>query len=503
MDRADTYTKYVNLALQLDRIQKKDAWKRNKVSSLYDWERIESRLANMQELRRAHDINGLIHCLRQDLMKNLGGICNPTLYNISNVGTKVLIEQYHNEVIKCVQYIYYYQGSKLNLQRKLEFFAETRHSYGRTALFLSGGASFGKFHFGVCKALYEHDLFPRVIAGSSVGSLIAACICTHSYSDLWKIFREDYQAMTAHILEPKFSSVFDALKKLKEGEPLLSTEVLKQACYRFTKDITFLEIFEKYKWNLNVTVTDGIRQGDSKLLNYLTAPNVVVWSAVVASCSIPGVFQSVELMIKTEDGKLKPYYMSRLRGNFKFIDGSVACDLPLSRMSELFNINTYIVSQVNPHASLFVTSDGQLSSQSRLRRNITKLARNLLGNEIRHLINQMYTLGIIPSYIKGIVDLVMQSYRGHVTISPNPSLRDYRKLIDDVDSEGFDQHMQNTYIQTVQRIDHIRALYGIEREFDRYYLRLKQKLNSEINLKNDKDLIKYSINQMLVRNYCQ
>ena len=74
---------------------------------MYDWERIESRLANMQELRRAHDNNGLIHCLRQDLMKNLGGICNPTLYNISNVGTKVLIEQYHNEVIKCIQMIYY------------------------------------------------------------------------------------------------------------------------------------------------------------------------------------------------------------------------------------------------------------------------------------------------------------------------------------------------------------------------------------------------------------
>ena len=178
-------------------------------------------------------------------------------------------------------------------------------------------------------------------------------------------------------------------------------------------------------------------------------------------------------MIKTEDGKLKPYYMARLRGNFKFIDGSVACDLPLSRMSELFNINTYIVSQVNPHSALFVTSDGQLSSSSRLRRNITKLSRNLLGNEIRHIINQMYTLGIIPSYIKGIVDLVMQSYRGHVTISPNPTLQDYKRLIEDVETDGFDRYVQNTYIQTVQRIDHIRALYGIEREFDRYYLRLK------------------------------
>jgi TAG lipase/steryl ester hydrolase/phospholipase A2/LPA acyltransferase len=41
------------------------------------------------------------------------------------------------------------------LHKKLEFFAETRHSFGRTALILSGGGSLGKYHFGVMKALYE------------------------------------------------------------------------------------------------------------------------------------------------------------------------------------------------------------------------------------------------------------------------------------------------------------------------------------------------------------
>ena len=67
------------------------------------------------------------------------------------------------------------------MHKKLEFFAETRHSFGRTALFLSGGANFGKFHFGVMKALYEQDLFPRIIAGSSVGALISTAIAAHKY----------------------------------------------------------------------------------------------------------------------------------------------------------------------------------------------------------------------------------------------------------------------------------------------------------------------------------
>lgn len=125
------------------------------------------------------------------MTKNIGGICNPKLYNVCCIGTKQLIEDYHNEVIKCIQFIYYYKGSKIDLHKKLEFFSETRHSFGRTALFLSGGASFGKFHFGVMKALYEQDLFPRIIAGSSVGALIATAIASHKYSDLWKCFRTD------------------------------------------------------------------------------------------------------------------------------------------------------------------------------------------------------------------------------------------------------------------------------------------------------------------------
>lgn len=52
-----------------------------------------------------------MYTLRQDLKKNLGGICDPNLYKVSYVGTKQLIEEYHNEVIKCIQFIYYYDGS--------------------------------------------------------------------------------------------------------------------------------------------------------------------------------------------------------------------------------------------------------------------------------------------------------------------------------------------------------------------------------------------------------
>jgi TAG lipase/steryl ester hydrolase/phospholipase A2/LPA acyltransferase len=195
----------------LDVIQGKEKWKNTKESSLYDWERIENKLEHMRNLREAKDIQGLIHCLRQDLQKNLGGICNPILYNITKVGTKKLIEDYHNETIKCIQFIYYYQGSKINLQNKLEFFTETRHSLGKTAIFLSGGAGFGKYHIGVMKALWENDLMPRTIAGSSVGALIAAGFASHKYSDIWKCFDADYGMMCGDFLGWKFKNYYEAI----------------------------------------------------------------------------------------------------------------------------------------------------------------------------------------------------------------------------------------------------------------------------------------------------
>lgn len=41
---------------------------------------------------------------------------------------------------------------------------------------LSGGATFGKYHFGVIKALHEQDLLPKIICGSSAGAISASAL---------------------------------------------------------------------------------------------------------------------------------------------------------------------------------------------------------------------------------------------------------------------------------------------------------------------------------------
>lgn len=95
---------------------------------------------------------------------------------------------------------------------------------------------------------------------------------------------------------------------------------------------------------MNVTVTGSGTHDGYRVLNYLTAPNVLIWSASVASCSIPLYFQPVELYCKNERNEIVPY----VTGGRKFIDGSVGADLPRQKVSEFFNVNNFLVSQTNP-----------------------------------------------------------------------------------------------------------------------------------------------------------
>lgn len=147
--------------------------------------------------RRQQNIPQLLHILRIHSFRNIAGIMNPELFTKCYIGTKKLINEFKNELnlayrlIKETEQIQLPKKVKLVKKMylwiliiKIEFFSEVRHSYGRTALCLSGGAILGLYHFGVIKALYEQDLLPRIVTGSSAGSLVAALICSKPYEEL-------------------------------------------------------------------------------------------------------------------------------------------------------------------------------------------------------------------------------------------------------------------------------------------------------------------------------
>jgi len=94
------------------------------------------------------------------------------------------------------------------------------------------------------------------------------------------------------------------------------------------QDMTFKDVYEKNGWILNITVTNE-KLAKLQICNYLTTPDVLLWSACCASCSVPELFGSNELFYKDKDGQIQPYYPSD-NGDcgIRFIDGSLSSDIP-------------------------------------------------------------------------------------------------------------------------------------------------------------------------------
>lgn len=369
----------------------------------------------------------------------------------------------------------------VQLRKRADFFSETLHSFGRTALMLSGGGRLGLLHLGIVRALLDQKLLPKVISGSSAGSIVAVMLGSYRDEELaTKLFdpnninlnffqfidpvakqSEDGKEKPEYkpnafmgamlLLPPPFPALINGLSALipywASTGTLLDVRVLASAIRDATGDLTFKEAFERTGRIVNITVSPSGDNDFPMLLNYLTAPRVLLWSASVASCAIPGVFAPVELLAKDMNGEIKPYYAEGIR----WADGSVENDLPMQRLSELFNINHFIVSQVNPHAR-FLAPMGRVSAPKPLRdpnasaftksvaivaisaenatQGVVNFCRDQARSSVKHLANAALVLSpVIPLFApvrllgKSLVPILTQKYTGDITIMPEMTLK--------------------------------------------------------------------------------
>jgi predicted acylesterase/phospholipase RssA len=159
-------------------------------------------------------------------------------------------------------------------------------NYGRTAFCLSGGAGFGYYHLGVIRALLDRGLFPPIITGTSSGSLMSAIVCTRTNSELSEILNPGL-AKRINICHESWSAIL--IRFIKTGALFDAEHWCREAMW-FTKgSLTFKEAYDRTGRMFNVSVVPYDQHSPPKLLNYITAPDCVIWSAVLASAAIPGV----------------------------------------------------------------------------------------------------------------------------------------------------------------------------------------------------------------------
>ncbi|KAJ3029844.1 UNVERIFIED_CONTAM: hypothetical protein HDU68_010876 [Siphonaria sp. JEL0065] len=250
---------------------------------------------------------------------------NTRLYGHARIGTKTLIHEYIDEVVKQLDYLADTEFAGFSTEDKLAFFRNIQRSFGTTALLLSGGATFGMIHVGVLKALYEANALPRIISGSSAGSIVAAILCTQP--------AENFQAaLDPHLVNRDFyedasevGNIFPKLYRFMNHGCVFDVEAfIKAAKANLGGDITFQEAYNKSRRVLNIAVSSSTRFEMPRLLNYLTAPNVVIWSAVC-------VFFLVLKVSDTVPSSLEPPHVHCL----SFTDPRLSCTKPTREQLKL------------------------------------------------------------------------------------------------------------------------------------------------------------------------
>lgn len=210
-----------------------------------------------------------------------------------------------------------------------------------------------------------------------------------------------------------------------------------------------------------------------RVLNYITAPNVLIWSAIVASCSMPALFKSSQIMCKDpSDTSINPWSSSES----KWIDGSVDGDVPLVRLSELFNVNYFIVSQVNPHVNIFL----------RIKYSNIFFARSLLfllATELEYRLRQLGSIGVFSRLFTKLANLFNQEYEGDITIVPDIDFSDYLSVISRTSLEYVRRAILRGSQATWTKLHRIRNNCLIEFTIDKIIKNLRSKLNPNIHHK--------------------
>lgn len=452
MRATDNYADWVAAANALDTHLGNDRWKEENEFAFYDFRTVRRVADQLRRCRsraeaaeeeegttgdtpsdeKKNNVGDLKALVEACVKNNFAGIENRHLYSRTYYGTKNLVQSFVDEVERSLQFLI--QTNQLDAAEKRALFKRLYANYGRTALCLSGGASFAYYHFGVVRALLDEDLLPNVITGTSGGALVAALVATRTNDEL--------RQLLVPALAGKINACNEPLavwfrRWWKTGARFDSVDWARQCAWWSHGSMTFREAYERTGRILNVTCVPADPHSPTILCNYRTAPDCVIWSAVLASAAVPGILNPVVLMMKTPGGRLVPYSFGH-----KWKDGSLRTDIPIKALNLHFNVNFTIVSQVNPHVNLFFFSSRGSVGQPVTHRKGRGWRGGYLGSafeeylkqDLRKWLKLLRNLELLPRLMgQDWSELWLQPFSGTITIWPKSIPSDFVRLLADPD----------------------------------------------------------------------
>jgi NTE family protein len=416
LDAARSRAEWQAAADALDGLLGLDEWRRDDQAAEYDARAVQGVIDAIERHMARREPRLLVDLLHTALHRHLPDVSDPGLYDTAFGGTKHLVGRFYDAVVASLDWLCDTPFPGVTDDDKLAEFTRQQHTFGRSALMLSGGATLGFFHLGVVKALFEAGLLPRVLSGASMGAMIAAGIATRTDEELHRMFADlselDRQGLA-----------LGGVRQLARRRAVLDPDRLLKTITHNVGEYTFEEAHRRTGRTVNISVSPTRRRQKPRVLCHLTSPDVLLPSAALASSSVPGLFPPTKLQRRSRRGKVVPYLPDE-----RWIDGSMRSDLPMVRVSRLHNVNHFIVSQANPHVVPFVSGRQQKGLRA-YGRWLAAAAIHRQGVQLVSLARDVGGRTAVGPALDVAHALWAQAYSGDIDIVPPVPLKAYLRVV--------------------------------------------------------------------------
>ena len=239
-------------------------------------------------------------------------------------------------------------------------------------LIIGGGSFKGISYLGALEYLYKNNLLDNLenSYSTSVGSLICVFFCTgwkpyDIFKTLSSLNFKDFWDFNLTNIDKTYSVISDLLF-IKVKEIYSSKE---------KSDITFKEFYDKYNINLNIYAT-SLKSRTNICFNKNTFPDLNVFTAVQASCSIPILFPPViidgeyfidgcmkcvdgicyDILHNIENSEQKNYI---IKGNYK----QKNIDSFMSYLSEIINCTLHNYTELDTEYTINIKTEDKYNNQ--------------------------------------------------------------------------------------------------------------------------------------------